>query len=493
MPTPQWPLDNSYARLPKAFYARVDPTPVTKPRLLRLNRPLAKELRLPIDQLESDEGVETLAGNRVLDEMDPIAMVYAGQQFGNWVPQLGDGRALLLGEVIDRDGARRDIQLKGAGPTPYSRNGDGRAALGPVMREYIVSEAMAAMGIPTTRALAMVETGEPVYRERAIPGAILTRVASAHVRVGTFQYFMSRNDVDAIRALADHLIGRAFPTAAKDASPYRAFLEEVIHRQADLIAGWMSIGFIHGVMNTDNVSIVGETIDYGPCAFMDRYHPDTVFSSIDRQGRYAYREQPGIGLWNLTRFAETLLPLLASTEEAAVEIAREALGGFTPRFQTSHAAKFRRKLGFAKATDANDEIAVALLRTMAEQGADFTLTFRDLSDCEPARPETMSQARARFDDPTAFDEWAKSWQRQLDVEARDPRDRRADMRATSPAFIPRNHRVQQAIDAAESGDLGPLDDLLTVLAQPFSDHSGLEHLALAPEPHEIVQQTFCGT
>jgi len=493
MPTQNWPLDNSYARLPKAFYARVDPTPVAKPRLLRLNRPLAEQLGLPIERLESDEGVEILAGNRVLDEMDPIAMVYAGQQFGNWVPQLGDGRALLLGEVIDRDGVRRDIQLKGAGPTPFSRNGDGRAALGPVIREYVVSEGMAGLGIPTTRALAMVETGEPVYRERALPGAILTRVASGHVRVGTFQYFMSRGDVDAIRTLADYLIGRAFPAAANDATPYRAFLEEVIQRQADLIARWMGVGFIHGVMNTDNVSIVGETLDYGPCAFLDRYHPDTVFSSIDRQGRYAYGEQPGIAIWNVTRFAETLLPLLASSEEEAIEFAKEAVATFALRFQASHGAEFRRKLGLREATDANDKIAIALLQTMAEQNADFTLTFRDLSNCEPAQPETMRETRARFDDSTAFDDWAKTWIRQLDAEARDARDRRVGMRAINPAFIPRNHRLQQAIDAAEGGDLAPLDDLLTVVTQPFSDHPGRGHLALAPEPDEVVQQTFCGT
>ncbi len=522
-----WPLDNSYARLPTAFCARVAPTPVAGPRLLRLNRALAEHLGLSVEGLESDEGVEVLAGNRVLDEMDPIAMVYAGQQFGNWVPQLGDGRALLLGEVIDRDGIRRDIQLKGAGPTPFSRNGDGRAALGPIIREYIVSEAMAGLGIPTTRALAMTLTGEPVYRERALPGAILTRVATSLVRVGTFQYFMSRGDVDAIRTLADHLIERAFGQTATKASahksarttttntiltttasatstataattgttanPYRVFLERVIQRQADLVARWMGVGFIHGVMNTDNVSIVGETLDYGPCAFMDRYHPDTVFSSIDRLGRYAYREQPRIAHWNVTRFAETLLPLLASTEEEAIEYIKDALAGFTARFQTSHGAEFRRKLGLREACDANDQVVTRLLETMAEQGADFTLTFRDLSNCEPARPETMGAMRARFEDPAAFDDWAKNWSQQLDSEARDPGDRQVGMRSANPAFIPRNHRVQQVIDAAERGDLAPLDDLLTVVTQPFVDHPGLEHLARAPGPDEIVQQTFCGT
>jgi uncharacterized protein YdiU (UPF0061 family) len=425
--------------------------------------------------------------------MDPIAMVYAGQQFGNWVPQLGDGRALLLGEIIDRDGVRRDIQLKGAGPTPYSRNGDGRAALGSVIREYVVSEGMAGLGIPTTRALAMVETGEPVYRERALPGAIFTRVATSHIRVGTFQYFTGRGDADAIRTLADHLIGRAFPESANEENAYRALLEAVIERQADLIAQWMAVGFIHGVMNTDNVSIVGETLDYGPCAFMDRYDPETVFSSIDRRGRYAYKAQPGIGLWNLSRFAETLLPLLASAGEEAVEYAKEALGGFAIRFQASHDAKFRQKLGLLEATEANHELVAALLRTMAEQSADFTLTFRDLSNCAPAQPETLIKVRSRFDDPDAFDGWATDWRRQLEAEGRDASDRQIDMRKNNPAFIPRNHRVQQVIDAAEDGDLAPLDDLLTVVTQPFSDHPELEHLALAPEPDEVVQQTFCGT
>jgi len=493
MPTQNWPLDNSYARLPDSFHARVEPTPVAKPRLLRLNRPLSEHLGLPVEALESNEGVAALAGNLVLDEMDPIAMVYAGQQFGNWVPQLGDGRALLLGEVIDRDGVRRDIQLKGAGPTPFSRNGDGRSALGPVIREYVVSEGMAALGIPTTRALAMVETGEPVYRESALPGAILTRVASAHVRVGTFQYFMSRGEDEAIRTLADHLIARAFPRAAEEANPYRDLLAQVIERQADLIARWMSVGFIHGVMNTDNVSLVGETLDYGPCAFMDAYDPDKVFSSIDRRGRYAYRQQPGIGLWNMTRFAETLVPLLAANEEEGVEAAKEVLATFASRFQATHDGLFRRKLGLVEATPANQALGVSLLQTMAEQAADFTLTFRDLSNADPARAETMVTVRERFDESAAFDAWAAGWTERLAVEGRDSAERRADMRATNPAFIPRNHRVQQVIEAAERGELDPLDELLRVVTRPFDEHAGLEHLALAPEPHEIVTQTFCGT
>ena len=310
-------FDNSYARLPDRFFVRLRPTPVAAPRLVRLNVKLALDLGFDPEKLSAPEGVEILAGNRVPKEGEPLAMAYAGHQFGTFVPQLGDGRAILLGEVIDRAAVRRDIQLKGAGPTPYSRRGDGRAALGPVLREYIVSEAMAALGIPTTRALAAVTTGEPVWRETALPGAVLTRVASSHIRVGTFQFFAAQRDVDAIRRLADHVIARHYPEVAGAANRYRALLDQVTSRQAALIAKWQLVGFIHGVMNTDNMSIAGETIDYGPCAFMDLYHPRTVYSSIDRMGRYAYGNQPAIAQWNLARLAETLLPLLAEDEDAA--------------------------------------------------------------------------------------------------------------------------------------------------------------------------------
>jgi serine/tyrosine/threonine adenylyltransferase len=315
-------FDNSYARLPNRFFTRLRPTPVAAPRLVRLNTKLALDLGLDPERLATPEGVEMLAGNLVPQGGEPLAMAYAGHQFGTFVPQLGDGRAILLGEVIDRAGVRRDIQLKGAGPTPYSRRGDGRAALGPVLREYIVSEAMAALAIPTTRALAAVTTGEPVWRETPLPGAILTRVASSHIRVGTFQFFAARRDVDAVRRLADHVIARHYPEVASAANPYRALLDQVISRQAALIAKWLLVGFIHGVMNTDNMSIAGETIDYGPCAFMDAYHPRAVYSSIDQMGRYAYGKQPEIAQWNLIRLAETLLPLLAEDHDAAIRRSR---------------------------------------------------------------------------------------------------------------------------------------------------------------------------
>ena len=328
-----FPFDNSYARLPERLFARLPPTPVAAPRLIRLNEALARRLRLDPEMLKSAEGVAVLAGNRVPQSGEPLAMAYAGHQFGAFVPQLGDGRAILLGEVVDVDGVRRDIQLKGSGPTPFSRNGDGRAALGPVLREYIVSEAMAALGIPTTRSLAAVTTGETVRRELPLPGAVLTRVASSHIRVGTFQYFAARADVDAIRHLADHVIARHYPEAVDAANPYRAVLEQIIARQADLIAQWLLVGFIHGVMNTDNMSIAGETIDYGPCAFMDSYDPATVFSSIDSFGRYAYGNQPRIGRWNLGRLAEAVLPLLDEDKDTAIQQANEALDGFGPRFE----------------------------------------------------------------------------------------------------------------------------------------------------------------
>src|SRR5471032_3370706 len=355
--TVHFPFDNTYAALPDGFFARVAPTPVTSPKLIKLNRPLALHLGLDPNWLATPEGTEILAGKRIPDGADPIAMAYAGHQFGHFVPQLGDGRAILLGEVLDADGVRRDIQLKGSGPTPFSRRGDGRAALGPVLREYIVSEAMAALGIPTTRSLAAVITGETVVRETLLPGAVLTRVAASHIRVGTFQYFAARGDTEGVRRLADHVIARHYRQAADAERPYHALLQGVVARQAELVARWLLVGFIHGVMNTDNTSISGETIDYGPCAFMDHYDPATVFSSIDEQGRYAYANQPRIGLWNLTRLAETLLPLLDDDQDRAVAQAQAALGHFIERFDTAYQAGLRSKLGLFTARDGDSLLA----------------------------------------------------------------------------------------------------------------------------------------
>jgi uncharacterized protein YdiU (UPF0061 family) len=466
---------------------------VASPRLVKLNRPLALQLGLDPELLESPEGAEILAGKRLPDGADPIAMAYAGHQFGHFVPQLGDGRAILLGEVIDADGIRRDIQLKGSGPTPFSRRGDGRAALGPVLREYIVSEAMAKLGIPTTRSLAAVVTGEVVMRETALPGAVLTRVASSHIRVGTFQFFASRGDTEGVRRLADHVISRHYPHAANAMRPYHALLEGVIGRQAELIARWLLIGFIHGVMNTDNCSISGETIDYGPCAFMDAYDPAAVFSSIDEQGRYAYANQPRIALWNLTRLAECLLPLLADEQDKAIAEAQELLGAFAEKFTAAYQAGLRSKIGLFTARDGDEALVQDLLDAMAQNQADFTLTFRHLGDAALG-PDHDSEVRAQFTDPTAFDGWAARWRQRTADEPQSADQRRNAMRAVNPAFIPRNHHIEAVIEAAVNrDDYAPFEELLAVLANPFDDQPDFAAYAEPPLPDQRVLQTFCGT
>jgi uncharacterized protein YdiU (UPF0061 family) len=491
--TVHFPFDNSYAALPDGFFARVAPTPVAAPRLVKLNGPLARHLGLDPDWLASPEGVEILAGKRVPEGADPIAMAYAGHQFGHFVPQLGDGRAILLGEVIDADGVRRDIQLKGSGPTPFSRRGDGRAALGPVLREYIVSEAMAALGIPTTRSLAAVVTGEQVVRETLLPGAVLTRIASSHIRVGTFQYFAARSDNTGVRRLADHVIARHYPGLAEAGQPYHALLDAVIARQAELVAQWLLVGFIHGVMNTDNTSIAGDTIDYGPCAFMDNYDPATVFSSIDEMGRYAYGNQPRIALWNLTRFAECLLPLLSDDQEKAIAEAQSALGHFAKKFDAAYQAGLRRKLGLFTAADDDPELANDFLKAMAENAADFTLSFRRLSDAA-GDAAGYAEVRKLFTDPVAFDAWAQRWRQRLAAEPQDGAARRSAMRSVNPAFIPRNHRVEAVIRAAvDRDDFAPFEELLTVLSKPYDDQPAFAHYAGPPAPTERVLQTFCGT
>lgn len=483
-----WPFDNRYARLPERFHARLDPTPVAAPQLIRVNHGLARELGLDPAFLESAEGVAVLAGNAVPPGAEPLAAAYAGHQFGHFVPSLGDGRAILLGEVVRPDGERRDIQLKGSGPTPFSRRGDGRAALGPVLREYIVSEAMHALGIPTTRALAAVATGEAVFREAVQPGAVLARVAASHIRVGTFQYFAARGDMEAIRLLADHAIARHYPEAATAENPYRALLEGVIARQAELVAQWLLVGFIHGVMNTDNMAISGETIDYGPCAFLDAYDPAAVLSSIDHAGRYAYGNQPRIAQWNLTRLAETMLPLFAAQEEAALEVAKEALVGFGPRFQAAYLGGLARKIGLA---EPDAELSQDLLTLMAEAGADFTLAFRAL--CDAAEGEE-APLRALFAEPAALDAWLARWRQRLALEPAAPEARAAAMRRANPAFIPRNHLVEAAIVAAvEREDLAPFEELIGVLARPWDDQPGMARHAAPPQPEERVLATFCGT
>jgi uncharacterized protein YdiU (UPF0061 family) len=485
------PFDNSYARLPEHFWQRVSPTPVRAPRLIKINAALAVELGIDPEWLASEEGVQVLAGNRVPENTESIATAYAGHQFGGFVPQLGDGRAILLGEVIDRSGVRRDIQLKGPGRTKYSRGGDGRAALGPVLREYVVSEAMAALGIRTTRALAAVLTGEQVMRETMLPGAVFTRVASSHIRVGTFQFFASRRDDEGVRVLADHVIARHYPAAAGAEQPYRALLDAVINAQAELIARWLHIGFIHGVMNTDNMSVAGETIDYGPCAFMDEYDPRTVFSSIDRFGRYAYANQPNIALWNLTRLAECLVPLLDQNEDRGIAIAEETLGGYASAFENAYQAGLRRKLGLTTEEESDAALAQDLLKLMHASRADFTNTFRRLSDAAAGDDAGL---RSSFSDAGALDEWLARWRKRLEQEPTTPAERAAAMRGFNPAFIPRNHRVEAMIRAAvDRDDFAPFEELLTVLARPYDDQPEFARYAEPPQEDERVRETFCGT
>jgi uncharacterized protein YdiU (UPF0061 family) len=492
--TQHFVFDNSYARLPERFYARLPPTPVAKPKLVRINQGFARRLGLDPAALATPDGVAALAGNRVPEGAEPLAMAYAGHQFGNWVPQLGDGRAVLLGEIRAPDGTRWDIQLKGAGRTPFSRQGDGRAALGPVLREYIVSEAMAALGIPTTRALAMVTTGEEIERNGYLPGAVLTRVARSHVRVGTFEFFANRGDIEAVRLLADYVIDRLYPEVRAGGDPYRGLLDAVIARQAGLIARWLGIGFIHGVMNTDNTSISGETIDYGPCAFMDTFHPAMVYSSIDHAGRYAYGNQPGIAQWNLAQFAQALMPLLADSEQAALASAQEAIDAYPELFKAAYLAMLRRKIGLAAEREEDGKLAQDLLKRMADQRADFTLTFRHLCDCRAAGNEADEPARSQFIDPTAFDAWAVEWRARLGQETQDDGARAAAMRAANPAFIPRNHRIEAVIAAAQArGDFSLLDEILAVLSRPYDDQPEHAEYARPPEPEEVVRQTFCGT
>ncbi|MGL9618036.1 YdiU family protein [Bradyrhizobium sp. U531] len=489
--TVHFPFQNSYAALPDGFFARVAPTPVSAPRLIKLNRPLAIQLGLDPDMLETADGAAILAGKTVPAGADPIAMAYAGHQFGQFVPQLGDGRAILLGEVIDKDGVRRDIQLKGSGPTPFSRRGDGRAALGPVLREYIVSEAMYALGIPTTRSLAAVVTGEHVIRETALPGAVLTRVASSHIRVGTFQFFAARGNTEAIRALADHVIARHYPQLRDAERPYHALLAGVVARQAELIARWLLVGFIHGVMNTDNSSVSGETIDYGPCAFMDAYNPSQVFSSIDAMGRYAYANQPRIALWNLTRLAECLLPLFSDDQEKAIAEAQDILGAFSDQFSAAYQAALRRKIGLFTERDGDEALIQDLLDAMAKNQADFTLTFRKLGD---AAADDAADVRAQFMEPAAFDEWADRWRARIALEQQGAEERRTAMNAVNPMFIPRNHRVEAVIQAAVDDDnYAPFEELVLVLAKPFDDQPDHAPYADPPLPDQRVLRTFCGT
>jgi serine/tyrosine/threonine adenylyltransferase len=486
-------FDNTYARLPDRFFARVAPTKVSEPRVVMVNRSLAELLGGDPERLASPAGAQLLAGNVVPPGADPIALAYAGHQFGVFVPQLGDGRAILLGEVVSRDGQRRDVQWKGTGRTRFSRGGDGRAALGPVLREYIVSEAMGALGIPTTRALAAVTTGERVVRERALPGAVLTRVAASHIRVGTFQFFAARDDREALATLTTYALARHYPGFTNTGNDALALLDRVIDAQAVLVAGWLGVGFVHGVMNTDNTAVSGETIDYGPCAFLDDHDPEKTFSSIDHGGRYGFANQPRAAEWNLARLAEALLPLLADNEEDAVRVATQYLDRFTPRFEAAYSRVLRAKLGLDGEQDGDRELADDLLTRLAANHVDHTIFFRGLC-AAAADPSADSDVAALFREPDAFYGWAEAWRRRLAAEAQAPGARASAMRRANPAFIPRNHRVEEAIEAAvDRGDFQPFETLIEVLARPYDDQSDRAHLAEPPRPEQRVLRTFCGT
>lgn len=476
-------FDNGYSQLPESFYTKTSPTPVRAPSVVLLNHTLAQSLGLDLTMLHPDAAAALFSGNVLPEGASPLAQAYAGHQFGNFT-MLGDGRAHLLGEHLTSEGKRFDIQFKGSGPTTYSRRGDGRAALGPMLREYIISEAMHALGILTTRSLAVVTTGEPVLRDGLLQGAILTRVASSHLRVGTFEYIAARGDIAALKQLADYAIARHYPQLQESAQPYHAFLEAVMQRQAALVASWMHVGFIHGVMNTDNMTISGETIDYGPCAFMDRYDPNTVFSSIDRHGRYAFGNQPSIAQWNLARLAETLLPLLHEDMPQAVEIAEASIERFGEWFQTAWLSGMRKKLGLFGQEEGDFALIQSLLTWMHKQRADYTNTFRDLCEELPDH-EIYREA--------AFQTWHKQWQTRRERNSKPLQSSQCLMRASNPAIIPRNHKVEEALAAAEQGDLSVVNRLLSALNNPYKSSEGFAEYTTPAPADSPVYQTFCGT
>ncbi|MCM3080982.1 protein adenylyltransferase SelO [Brevibacillus invocatus] len=482
---PGWNFDNSYVRLPQSFFSKLSPPSVSSPTLGILNEALAKELGLNVQALKSKEGVAVFAGNLVPEGAIPLAQAYAGHQFGHFT-MLGDGRAILLGEQITPQGERFDIQLKGSGRTPYSRRGDGRAALGPMLREYIISEAMHALGIPTTRSLAVVETGEYIHRETELPGAILTRVAASHLRVGTFQFARQWGTEDELKALADYTVERHYPLVAKDENRYLSLLQEVIKRQAGLIAKWQLVGFIHGVMNTDNMAISGETIDYGPCAFMDAYDPATVFSSIDVQGRYAYGNQPYIAAWNLARYAETLLPLIHENADVAVKMAEDEIKKFPALYQHQWLQGMRAKLGIFSEETEDEDLINRLLSIMQENRADFTNTFRALTNDKPEDTGLFCS--------TEFTQWHEQWHARLGRQQESKAASLELMRKSNPSVIPRNHRVEEALEAAvEQGDYSVMEKLLEVLSHPYVYDQVIDETYTQPMQSNRPYQTFCGT
>ncbi len=479
-------LESTYADALDGFGAPWEPADVPDASLTKLNRDLAESLGLDPDTLATDDATALFAGATAPEGSKPIAQVYAGHQFGNFSPQLGDGRAVVLGEIVDARGRRFDIALKGSGRTPFSRGGDGKAALAPVLREYLMGEAMHALGVPTTRALAAVTTGEMIRREGMVPGAVLTRVASSHLRVGTFQFFAARGDIERLRRLVEYAIDRHDPALARHENPPLALVDAVIGRQTSLIARWMNLGFIHGVMNTDNVTISGETIDYGPCAFMDAYDPATVFSSIDHGGRYAYGNQPTIGLWNMARLAEALLPLIDDDGERAVELATELLDSYQPRYDAAWLDGMRAKLGLDGVDDGDRALAEDWLVLLGEHRVDMTTGFRHLALAADGSLEHRVAVTAMFDEPIT--DWFDRWTARLAPNAA------STMLQTNPIYIPRNHLVEQALAAANAGDLAPFDELLAVVTDPFTERDGLDRFATpAPDGFTRGYQTFCGT
>jgi uncharacterized protein YdiU (UPF0061 family) len=484
-------FNNTYATLPENFFSRVYPTKVTSPKFLLTNLELGIDLGLSAAELESDEFLSIFSGNRVPEGASPIALAYAGHQFGVFVPSLGDGRAILLGEVVSASGKRMDVQLKGAGRTPYSRNGDGRAAIGPVLREYLVSEAMFHLGVPTTRALAAVTTGESVIREQLLTLAILTRVASSHLRVGTFQYLASRRDESGLRILVDYALNRHFNGPLTTEVPALQLLSTVIEVQAKLIAKWQGLGFVHGVMNTDNTAISGETIDYGPCAFLDTFDPSRSFSSIDHGGRYAYSNQPLIGHFNMTRLAEALLPIVDESEARAVDLLNERIAMFPDVYHVAFMSEMRRKLGLQSERDDDDKLVRALLEQMAKEKVDYTLCFRIL--CEWCLPEQSVQAPTPFVDTRWFNDWRASWHFRLDQEPKLRTDQQTVMKQANPAIIARNHRVEEAIVAASQGQPEPFRRLSEALKTPYNEPVNAPDLATPPGDEQWEYRTFCGT
>ena len=478
------PSENTYTKLPGVFFSKLSPTPVREPEIVIFNEKLAEEIGLDLSDLNEEEQTKLLSGNLVPEGAEPFAQAYAGHQFGNFT-MLGDGRALILGEQLTPSGQRLDLQFKGSGRTPYSRGGDGRAALGPMLREYILSEAMHTLGIPTTRSLGVATTGETVYRENELPGAILTRIASSHIRVGTFEFASLHEDTSITQALLDYLIDRHFPEIKDKENQALALLEAAVEQQADLITHWMRVGFIHGVMNTDNMALSGETIDYGPCAFMDVFAPDTVFSSIDHKGRYAYANQPYIAQWNLARLAESLLPLMDDERENAIEMAEDALNAFEDIYKSKWLSMMGSKLGLLGTTQEDEALVTELLDWMHQQRADYTNTFHDLS--KPKLPEKSAYATE------SFQVWHTCWQKRLGEEEQGLDSSLALRKFVNPAVIPRNHKVEEALQAGEEGDLNPFHSLLQALENPYQDGDHLTPYQSPAEPSEKLYQTFCGT